>query len=292
MAHSRSARKVLFVAAGCLVLVLAACDPAYVPSERDRALVTLLVGPDGDARLRGLLGGRGDAELSAAGADLATVAFPAARSTDVQIDTNDGGRSFLVVAADEVYEPGSSARFSVDVGRLAVGIRKQGFIRGTLSVCVPGVEVSVLGDVERELAGGCVTWPLDGVPRAESITVAMHPRPWRWFVSILMLLVAGAAAQASVRAIRADRWTRRRRLDAIVAGSVGCLIGLVGLTVAGSGPEMGVAGLLSGIPLAIATILPSLALPIALLSGVVVVVAIDRRTIARERLDPPQGSDG
>jgi hypothetical protein len=261
---------------GALGLGLSACSQAFVPSDRDLAVVTINVQADGTATLRGLFGARDEAELQKIGDELAEVAFAEGSST-VAIDGN-GGSPFLVIHADGVYDTGSSPQVSFDIGRAALVIRKEGSTRGTLAVCFPDVGVSFETGVARTLTDGCLTSPIEGIPRGTRVEAVMHPSPLSYIVALLLLGIAIAAASVAYKTFRTTTpWTKEARIKAIAAGGIGCLVALFSLGFLGSGPGMGVVGLVPGPALILVSAIPRLTPLVGVGCVVVIVLAADRK---------------
>jgi hypothetical protein len=262
---------------GALGLGLSACSQAFVPADRDLAVVTINVQADGTATLRGLFGARDEAELQKIGDELAAAAFGEGSTTSVTIDGN-GGSPFLVIHADGVYDTGSSPQVSFDIGKAALVIRKEGSTRGTLAVCFPDVGVSFETGVARTLTDGCLTSPIEGIPRGTTVEAVMHPSPLSYIVALVLLGVAIAAAWVAYKTFRTTTpWTKEARIKAIAAGGIGCLAALFSLGFLGSGPGMGVVGLVPGPALILVSAIPRLTPLLGVGCVVVIVLAADRK---------------
>lgn len=118
-----------------------------------------------------------------------------------------------------------------------------------------------------------------GVP---VLQVVMRPQPARWYVTA-MLPVLGLAAVALAY------FAQRRRLVAIPVTALAGGAALTVLAISGGeqGDNLGVAGLLGGRALEVATIAPLATVPLALLAVAVLVVVLVRAANASTAAGSP-----
>jgi hypothetical protein len=236
-------------------LLLTACDPASVPSQPDRAYISVDVVGAGRAEVRGILGGHLDgAVIDVVGERLAQVLFPG-RDVRVEVNGNDGGYPYLFMIAFDAYTPGLRVVVEIDVGPAIEALRDVGFTDGSFTLCFPEVDIEVTkGTVGPS---GCAEWPLERPPIAAQIEVVMRPRPSVWLPEAALALVSAVAAVVAVFGLRRRRWSMRWMVASAGAGLAGATC-LVAFGTSEGGDALGVAGVVSGRLLDVASVAPGL----------------------------------
>jgi hypothetical protein len=247
-------------------LLLAACDPAGVPSDPSDASVRVEFEPTGEVTghlqlARGLA-----ADLVTAATDVA--AELVGEPSRVAINGNGAGADFAVFAVPGAFEPGErpSASMTVDESTFAA-LRELGVESVDLTICRPFVPNDL--DATPSPAADstdCASFPLDAATGRLDVELEMRPRPARWFWSIAVLVVLLVCTVAAGCLVQDRPLSRRRRNAVLVAAGIGVVTFAVSIPLqpaAPHGDNIGVAGLLDGVALTIATWTPVAILPLA-----------------------------
>jgi hypothetical protein len=248
------------------ILVLAGCQPVFVPEDPTRADVRVEVGPEGDAAVRLLLAPQHEDDLSDIAGDVGQAMFPTAE-TDPHVDGNNGGHPFATIHVDDAYEPGTSPQLRFSATGLRDALAQRGVSLVGLRVCGPRVPLRISSDVAPTDRGRCYRWLLDPDAPAPTVTLAMQPSPARWFSAIGLAAVAtGGASVAAVLMITGR--TRRHRRPQLGAAAISLIAALGGVATAAAvqGDNLGAAGHLHGAFLFAATLAPIVVLPAAMVS--------------------------
>lgn len=264
--------------AGTAVLVLllfavavAGCGGAQRPAPGAHVVVGLR--PDGSGQVDFWTGAglRTDERLRDLGGRVAAALFPgrAARPTTVVPDT---AYPFARTEIPLAYERGPRPAVLIAGDGLGTVLATAGYPGYTLRVRLPRVRTSV--GARSRPPGAEYAWNVaPGGPRP-TVLIVMRPRLVHWAVEMALLAVAVIGAVTAFTS----------RLPWI--GFAGCAAALVSaltvlVTDRSSGDCLGVLGHLGGVPLALVTGAPLLALPVAVLS--VIRLAYLRPYVARPR---------
>jgi hypothetical protein len=247
--------------------VLAACDPTPVPTERDRAEVSVVVGNNGSARADLLLPGllsRSDLERLAA--EARTRLFSSGAAPTAHIDENGAGYPYVVVSAPRAYRPGPRPDFTFDATRLLSMLRPEGFTTVSLSVCGPLVPLDIQASPEPDSGGRCVFWADIALP-GPTLRMTMHPSPASFWREVVWLSLAALFDAAGLLLLlRKTAWTTRRRAAIAFFGATSMALCIVGVSSAETvqADNLGVRGELSGILLKLGQAAPALVLPLGI----------------------------
>ncbi|GLZ13952.1 hypothetical protein Acsp04_41870 [Actinomadura sp. NBRC 104425] len=234
------------------------------------AWLDIAVMPDGgaqvDLRAAGRL--RSDAQVRDLAAAVARELFPGAAAVRVRTATS---RSYPFARADVTgaFRPGRTVSLQLDTARAWRRLAAGGFDEGGVRLWLPSVPATV----RPRPPGGASDAPRWTVGRgrpAPVVRVEMRPRPVRWFgaAALLVLVAAGVAVSAAAR-----RWP-----VAVAAAGVAIVCAVVTVSAAAGrqGDNLGVAGVLGGRALAVATGAPLAGLPLGLAAAVLFVRALRR----------------
>ncbi|MEU5991810.1 hypothetical protein ABZ806_22785 [Spirillospora sp. NPDC047418] len=247
--------------------VLAGCGGGGAPPpQRARLDVTVL--DDGGAEVDLQAAGRlpSDAGVRALAGLIARELFPAARA--VRVSTRKGrGFPFARAEVDRAYRTGRKASLRIDASGALHRLTARGFEDTTLRLHLPPVPATVR--TPAAAPAGKRVWRLREGGPAPVVAVEMRPRPARW-CGAMALPVLGALGVAL------GFFARRRALALpAAAAAVAAAVLAVVLAAGRQGANLGVAGLLDGTALEVASVLPltavPLGLPAAMLLGTVLV---------------------
>ncbi|MFI0372581.1 hypothetical protein ACH35V_32345 [Actinomadura sp. 1N219] len=238
------------------------------PAPPQRAWFRIDVLPDGDAFLDLHAAGRlrSDAEVSALARQIAAAAFPGARDVRVRTE-HDRGMPFARAEIDRAYRTGRNASLRIDMAGAARLLRARGFLDTSMKLRLPSVPSTVRAD---GTPSGRRTWRLRPDTPAPVLSVEMRPSPARW-LRVLALPVLGAAGVALGFFVR-------RRVFALPAAGVAVAAALAAIVqpAGRQGDNLGVAGLLGGTALEVATVVPLAAVPIGLPAAMLLAVVAVR----------------
>ncbi|RFS82783.1 hypothetical protein D0T12_25470 [Actinomadura spongiicola] len=263
-------RLAAFAAAVLAVAVLAGCGGGG-PAPPQRAWFRVSVLPDGNAlldlRAAGQLGS--DADVRALARRVAAATFPGARAIHVRTE-RDRGVPFARAEVRRAYRTGRGPSLRIDTAGAVRLLAAAGFRDTTMRLRLPSVPATVRATTvpanteraETERAGtgssGTRAWRLRADAPPPVVRVDLRPRPGRWLAA-MALPVLGAAGVAL------GFFVRRRIFALPAAGlSVAAAITAVAGSAGRQGDGLGVAGLLDGTALKVATIAPLAAVPLAL----------------------------
>ncbi|MFI0407598.1 hypothetical protein [Actinomadura sp. 3N508] len=255
------------------VAVLAGCAGGGGPVPPQRAWFRVEIRPDGGALLDLHAAGRlrSDAEVRALARQIAGSMFPGA--PDIRVRTeHDRGMPFARAEIDRAYRTGSGASVRIDTAGALRLLHAKGFRDTSMKLRLPSVPSTVETDGTQT---GRRTWRLHAAgPPPPVVTVEMRPSPVRWF-ALLTLPVLGAAGVALGFFVR-------RRIFALPAAGVAVAAALAALVLpaARQGDNLGVAGLLGGTALELATIAPLAAVPLGL-PAAMLLAAVAARGLTR-----------
>ncbi|GAA1802091.1 hypothetical protein [Actinomadura chokoriensis] len=249
--------------------VLAGCGGGGAPPPQ-RARVDVTVLDDGGAEVDLHAAGRlaSDAEVRALAGRIARELFPGART--VRTRTRKGrGIPFARAEVDRAYRTGRKASLRIDTSGALRRLTAKGFEDTALRLRIPPVPATV-----RTQAGapaGKRVWRLREGGPAPVVAVGMRPRPARW-CGAMALPVLGALGVAL------GFFARRRALALPAAGAaVAAAVLAVVLAAGRQGANLGVAGLLDGTVLEVASVLPLTAVPLGLPAAMLLGTAAVRR---------------
>jgi hypothetical protein len=247
-------RRLASVAMTLLVLaVLAGCGGAAPPREqRSRMEVVLLAGGGAHVDLYAAGRLRSDAEVRALAQRIIRALFPG--TGGVRVRTGKGrGAPFARAEIDRAYRTGRRPFLRIDTSAAARELAARGFDDTVMKLRLPPVSATAGPD-----KSGNRLWHLrKGVP-APVIQIGMRPEPERWYV-VMALPVLGALGVALAF------FVRRRALAAPAAGlAVAAALLALPLGAGRRGADLGVAGLLGGTALDVASVAPLTALPLGM----------------------------
>jgi hypothetical protein len=209
------------------------------------------------------------------GSRVAAAAFPHS-SSRLRIDANGGGFHYVVINAARAYRPGRNPTFTFDAAAPQAVLRDAGFTRVSLDVCGPIVPLTITTTRRADsFEGRCAFWREIPSP-APKVTIAMHPSAGRWWEGVGLIVFAAVADAVALLVLRAGRRlaTARRVSVALLAGAalVACAIGFLSAK-AIQADNLGVQGLLSGLPLEFARWAPVLLPAFGLVALVLIIGA-------------------
>ncbi|TDB79964.1 hypothetical protein E1264_34745 [Actinomadura sp. KC216] len=256
------------------VAVLAGCagGGGGGPAPPQRAWFRVEILPDGGARLDLHAAGRlrSDADVRALARQIAGAAFPGARDVRVRTE-HDRGMPFARAEIDRAYRTGRGASLRIDTAGALRLLRARGFSDTSMRLRLPSVPSTVETDGTPT---GRRTWRLRAAGRPPVVSVEMRPSPARWF-ALLVLPVLGAAG------VGLGFFVRRRIFALPAAGvAVAAALAAVVLPTGRQGDNLGVAGLLGGTELEVATVAPLAAVPLGL-PAAMLLAAVAARGLAR-----------
>lgn len=249
----KAAVRVLLLCA--LSLLLVACDP-WGPSNPGTADLTIHLTPEGGADAHLILPAqRSGLSLPELGSQVATDLFPNGPRPHTSIDSQGGAFPVIRISASSVYSPGSRPELRLDLGDAVSTLHAHGLTFVNVSVEAPFVPSGARWS-PRPTYSDARGWSWRGLTVKQlppSGHVELHPEPLRAVGELGLLLVAMVALTIGVRSAR-----RRKRWPCVACGAIAVLAcGAVMLTAgAAQGDNLGVAGLLSGTPLKVVTLLP------------------------------------
>ncbi|MEW2352288.1 hypothetical protein [Spirillospora sp. NPDC029432] len=250
-----------WISAGLATLALlapASCGAAPEP-RKPGAWVHIALLPNGDAQLDLFASGRRirtDADVVALARRVAGEAFPEAAGFRVRMASSHG-RPFARADVAGAYRPGRTASLRIATAGAWRHISAQGFEQAGLRLYLPAVPAAVEAaphDPDSERLG----WRLRKDRPAPELEIVMRPEPARWY-GAMALPVAGAAGVALA-------FFARRRLVAVPAAgtAVAGAAAAIAFSAGRQGENLGVAGLLDGRALDLATVAPLAAVPLGL----------------------------
>ncbi|WP_378189005.1 hypothetical protein [Actinomadura verrucosospora] len=260
--------------------VLAGCGGAPPRERRARMEVALLA--DGGAQVDLYAAGRlrSDAEVRALAGRVAAALFPGAGAVRVRT-RKDRGAPFARAEIGRAYRTGHRPFLRIDTSGAARELAARGFDDTAMQLRLPPVSATVRPDISDNHR-----WHLrKGVP-APLIQVGMRPEPGRWY-GVMALPVLGALGVALAF------FVRRRALAAPAAGlAVAAALLALPLGAGRRGADLGVAGLLGGTALDVASVAPLTALPLgmpaAMLLGAMAVRGLRGPAVRHEHEAPPR----
>ncbi|WP_433334325.1 hypothetical protein [Spirillospora sp. CA-294931] len=273
-----SARRIL---AGSLVLLallgLASCG-ADVEKPSPVARVRIAVLADGSAEVDLFAAGKlkSDAEVRALAGRVAEQAFPEASGTRASTETSRG-QPFARVVVTRAYRPARTVSLNLDTAEVWRQLRARGFTEVTFKVLLPSVPATV--------TSGRLSSRLRDDRPPQPVRVVMKPEPARWTAAIT-LPVAGALF------VTLAFFARRRPL-ALPAALAAVVTAIIAVTksAGAQGDNLGVAGVLEGRPLEVATIAPLAAVALALPALMLLATAALRWHEPANRIEPrPTGT--
>ncbi|MFA1545474.1 hypothetical protein [Actinomadura chokoriensis] len=263
-----SIRRLAATAVALLALaVLAGCGGGAPPPQRARVDVTLLDdgGAEVDLRAAGRLSS--DAEARALTRRIAQELFP--KTEKIRVSTRKGrGVPFNRAEVDRAYRTGRKASLRIDASGALRRLSAKGFEDTAMRLRVPPVPTTVRAHGDPT---GRRAWRLREDVPAPVLAVEMRPRPARWY---------GAMALPALGALGvALGFFARRRVLALPAAvlAVAAAVLAVVLAAGRQGANLGVAGLLSGTALKLASVAPLTALPLGLPAAMLLGTVLFRR---------------
>ncbi|MFG2089703.1 MULTISPECIES: hypothetical protein [unclassified Spirillospora] len=261
------------------VAVIAGCGGGGpVPRQHARLGVTVL--PGGDALLDLHAAGRlrSDAEVRALARRIAERTFPEARGVRVHTE-QDRGMPFASAAVDRAYRTGRRASLRIDTAGAVRQLADKGFGVTSMTLTLPSVPATVGSDTRPS---GHRTWRLRSGEPPPVLRIELRPRPVRWLGAIALpaLGAAGVALGFFVR----------RRIFALPAAglAVAAAGAALAVPVGRQGDNLGVAGLLGGTALDVATAAPLAAVPLGLPAAMLLATMLAR---PRRRPDARAGHE-
>jgi hypothetical protein len=272
----------LAILAMVFALALSACDPWPVPDRTDEAWVDVDIGSDGSGTAQVFIAYSLRGQLDQVGREIAPLLFPGRHGT-VGIDPNDSGAPFILVRTPNAYEPGPHPSYAWNSSGLIDALNAHGFTRIRLAVCAPAVPTTVQAEPPGTKEVWCWVWHLPH-QTAPTLTVAMHPQPSRWW-GALSLLMASLAATALLALAVGRRWPHPHRWLVVGIAAIGLVAAGIGVVTAAAvqGDNAGVAGILHGTILVVATVAPVLVVP-----AIVALVALLVVYLVLRQHDPPR----
>lgn len=274
-------RRLAAVATILLVLaVLAGCGGAPPRQQRSRMEVVLLA--DGGAHVDLYAAGRlrSDAEVRALAGRIAGALFPGAERVRVRT-RKDRGAPFARAEIARAYPTGRRPFLRIDTSGAARELAARGFDDTAMQLRLPSVSATVSPDIS-----GNRRWHLREGGQAPVIRVGMRPRPEGWY-GVMALPALGTLGVALAF------FVRRRALAAPAAGlAVAAALLALPLGAGRRGADLGVAGLLGGTALDVASVAPLTALPLgmpaAMLLGAMAVRGLRGPAVRHEHEAPPR----
>ncbi|WP_433473054.1 hypothetical protein ACQPZP_29870 [Spirillospora sp. CA-142024] len=246
--------------------VLAGCGGG-TPVREQRARVDVAVLDDGDARVDLYAAGRlrSDAEVRALAARIGRELFPGAGN--VRVGTRKGrGVPFARAEIARAYRTGRRPVMRIDASGALRELTARGFHDTAMKLRLPPVSATVRPD-----SPGHRLWHLRKGDPAPVVDIEMKPEPGRWF-AVMALPVLGALGVAL------GFFVRRRVLALPAAALAVCAAILaVPLSAGRPGADLGVAGLLGGTALDVASVAPLTAVPLGLPAAMLLVTVAVRR---------------
>lgn len=231
------------------------------------AWLDIAVMPDGgaqvDLRAAGRL--RSDAEVRDLAEAAARELFPGAAVRARTVTSR--GYPFARAEVTGAYRPGRRVPLRLDTARAWRRLAARGFDEGGVRLWLPSVPATVRPRPPGG-ASGVPEWAVGRGRPAPVVRVEMRPRPVRWFGAavLLALVVAGIAVSAAARC-----WP----VAAAAAGvSIVCAVVTVSAAAGRQGDNLGVAGVLGGRALAVASSAPLAGLPLGLVAAALFVRAL------------------
>lgn len=271
-----AAGRVLLLAV--ILALLAACDPAG-PAAPASAGVIVQVKADGDAEMMLLLpADRKGLDPLQLGNQVSKAIFPSSAVTRrVRLDDQGGAGFPLVrVRVSRAYSPGTRPRLDLDVGGAVRALHGAGLSSVQVEVDAPAVPAKGSWTVRPdEQSGGSWFWaalrPAQPAPAGE---VTLAPRPLRAFAELALQVLTIGSLVAGLFALQSGR-----RWPAVSCGVAAVSTTLLSVVYSDEvqGDNLGVAGLLSGTPLQVVTLLPLAALLGFPLGITVITMALTRR---------------
>ncbi|MGI5208437.1 hypothetical protein ACQEU6_43585 [Spirillospora sp. CA-108201] len=274
-------RRLAAVAVTLLVLaVLAGCGGGPPPRERRaRVEVALLAGGGAHVDLYAAGRLRSDAEVRDLARRVAGALLPGAEGIGVR--TRKGrGAPFARAEIDRAYRTGRRPFLRIDTSGAARELTARAFDDTLLKLRLPPVPATVSPDIS-----GNRLWHLRRGEPAPVIRIGMRPAPERWY-GVMALPVLGALG------VGLAFFVRRRALAAPAAGIAVAAAGLALPLGAGRrGADLGVAGVLGGTALDVASVAPLTALPLgmpaAMLLGAIAVRGLRGPAVRHGHEAPP-----
>ncbi|MFI0356954.1 hypothetical protein [Actinomadura sp. 9N407] len=239
-----------------IVLGLASCGAAPEP-VKPGAWVHIALLSNGDAQLDLFAAGRklrSDADVLALSRRIAGEAFPDAKGFRVSTEASHG-RGFARANVAGAYRPGYEASLKIDTAGVWKQLSAQGFDQAGLRLYLPSVPAAVRTSPD---SSDGLAWKLRKDEPSPTLHVTMEPQVWRWYAAMLLPLLGAAGVALAF-------FARRRFLSMPAAAvAIGAAIATIATSAGRQGENLGVAGLLDGRALDVATVAPLAALPLGL----------------------------
>jgi hypothetical protein len=245
------------VAVVLLLFAAAGCGAGGRPPAPG-AHIQVVLRADGSGRVDFWVGGgvRSDRELGDLGGRLAAVLFPGRtlRATAVEPGT---AFPFARTEVPRAYGRGRHPTFDIAGRGVGSMLEAAGYPGYTLLVRPPRVRTSIGARVHPP--GFEYRWTGHAGGPSPAGSIVMRPRMLHWGVEMALLFVSVAAAVMAL--VARGTWLA-------FAGCAAALVaaGAILVTDRASGEALGTLGYLSGMPLTLATGLPFVALPVAILA--------------------------
>jgi hypothetical protein len=242
-------------------LGLAACGASGQGSRaKPGAWMHVALLAEGDAQIDLYPAGRlrSDAEAIELTRRLALDLFPSTGPEDVRAHVEAGqGRPYARAHVLGAYRSGRSVRLALDLRGAWQRLVERGFTEAGVRLELPSVPATVRSTAAH-LPSDERAWTLKGRGTAPVVQVAMRPRPERWYE--VMLLPVTAAIGVGVGFL-----VRRQRV-AVPAAALALLSTLAAIPARAGrqADNLGVAGVVTGTPLKIASVAPLTALALGL----------------------------
>ncbi len=266
-----------------LLGVLAACGGAPPREQRARVEVVLLV--DGGAHVDLYAAGRlrSDADARALAGRIARAMFPGAKSVRVRT-RKSRGVPFTRAETDRAYRTGRSPSLLIDTSGAARELAARGFDDTAMKLRLPPVPATVRPD-----KSGARLWHLRKGAPAPVVRIDMRPEPGRWY-GVMVLPVLGALGVGLAFFVR-------RRALAVPAAALAVTAAVLATPLGAGrrGADLGVAGLLHGTALDVASVAPLTAIPLGLPAAMLLVAMAVRGLLgppARHEHEAPPRDTG
>ncbi|WUI02228.1 hypothetical protein OHR68_10590 [Spirillospora sp. NBC_00431] len=236
------------------------------PPQRAWFGVSLLPGGDAELDLHAAGRLRSDADVRALARRIAADLFPGARG--VRVRTEQGhGIPFARAAIDRAYRTGRNPALRIDTAGTLRLLLERGFRDTSMRLRLPP---SVPATVRTDGEPSDRTWRLRPDTRTPVVDVELRPSPAGWLAA-LALPVLGAVGVALAFFVR-------RRAFALPAAGIAVAAAIVAVAAPAGrqGDNLGVAGLLGGTALEVATVAPLAAVPIGLPAAMLLTVVVVR----------------
>jgi hypothetical protein len=242
------------------IAALTGCDPASVPSDPSVAEMDVAFTAVGGADVDLMLGGSSPSrsQLLRVGAAVAPALLPASGPPSVAVQDNDGGAPYVRLRTPSAYTPGPHPVVQLDTKAALSVLAGMGYRSVDIWVSAPVVPATGTWQVPPDSVDTGWSWravtPGDPTPAG---SIRLDPQPWRAIGELGLTTLAIVCLIDAALALR-----RRRRWRVVPTALAAGAAAYANVATAGAvqGDNLGVAGLLSGAPLRIATDLPLLGL--------------------------------